>query len=335
MTKNALTKASRSCASLTAPKVRPIIQMDSDSALLANLRLGQHRFTGLLDQLHLAILLEDENRQVSFVNQAFLDLFNIGLSATEYASIPCEVSAAAAKEAFVEPELFLQSVEARLAEKRAVKGELFSLKDGRWLERHYYPIFIDSDYRGHVWVYTDVTDKIRMHRALKRQATTDLLTGLANRRRLEAELRRQLHIARRYERPLSLIIGDLDHFKQVNDRFGHNTGDQVLRAVAARLNGVKRIADFAGRWGGEEFLLILPETDLTAAMRLAERLRLSVASEPVSAGGLSVTMSFGVNQCSPDDDMQTAVAAADHWLYAAKDRGRNQVAACLPPTLAT
>ncbi|HMV35078.1 MAG TPA: diguanylate cyclase [Turneriella sp.] len=303
--------------------------METDSLLLAKLRMGQSRLTGLLDQLHLAILLEDENRQVSFVNQAFLDMFGIGLSATEFASIPCEVSAEAAKAAFADPEAFIAGVACRLAERRRVANEILALKDGRWLERNYYPIYIGQDYRGHVWVYSDVTEKVRMHRALKRQATTDTLTGLPNRRRLEADLRRQLQIARRYDRPLSLLLCDIDHFKLINDTHGHHAGDRALRTVAGRIQGLKRAADFAGRWGGEEFLLVLPETDLGAALRLAERLRQAVAGEPVTASGLRATMSIGVNQCSPQDDPETAVAAVDHWLYAAKAAGRNQVMSCL------
>lgn len=309
--------------------------MEMDSNLLASLRMGQSRLTGLLDQLHLAILLEDENRQVTFVNQAFLDLFGIGLSATEFASIPCEVSAEAAKGAFIDEAAFVAGVSQRLAEKKRVTNEILALKDGRWLERHYYPIFIDQDYRGHVWVYSDVTEKIRMHRALKRQATTDALTGLPNRRRLDADLRRQLQIARRYGRPLSLLLCDLDHFKRVNDEHGHHTGDRVLRTVAGRLQGLKRAADLAGRWGGEEFLVILPETGLEAAIAFAERLRRAIADEPVTVGGLHATLSIGANQCSPDDDPETAMAAADHWLYAAKAAGRNRVMSCLDPVSAS
>lgn len=160
------------------------------------------------------------------------------------------------------------------------------------------------------------------------------LTGLPNRRRLDADLRRQLQIASRYGRPLSLLLCDIDHFKRVNDEHGHHTGDTVLRTVASRLQGLKRAADIVGRWGGEEFLLILPETDPESAIAFAERLRRAVADEPVMVGGLRATMSIGANQCSPDDDPETAMAAADHWLYAAKAGGRNQVMSCLDPIAA-
>lgn len=307
--------------------------MYADAAFLTSLRLGQNRLTGVLDQLHLGILLEDENREVSFVNQAFLNMFGIGLSATEFASIPCEVSVNAAKEAFADPDAFLAGVTRRLAEKKRVTGEILELRDGRWLERHYYPIYVGQDYRGHAWIYTDVTEKIRMHRTLKRQATTDALTGLANRRRSEADLRRQLQIAHRYQRPLSVLLCDIDFFKSVNDRFGHHAGDEVLREVGSALLDLKRTADFAGRWGGEEFILILPETDLAQARVLAERLRLAIAARRMPVPGLTVTLSIGANQCSPEDDVVQALAAADQWLYAAKSGGRNRVACCLDGTV--
>lgn len=287
------------------------------------------RVTSALDALHLAVLVENEHRQVEFVNQAFLTLFTIPLNADEFAAIPCDVAALGAKAAFVDEQVFIDGIHECISGQKKVVNQLMQLKDGRWLERHYYPFFSGGEYRGHAWVYNDVSEKVRLVRALKRQANVDALTGLSNRRRIEADLHRQLQISRRYARPVSVLLCDIDFFKNINDTHGHTTGDRVLRIIGQKIMHMKRGADMAGRWGGEEFLVILPETDLAAALAFGERLRRAIAEHPMPIAGLSVTISAGVNQCNPEDEPVDSIAAADYWLYRAKASGRNCIASCL------
>jgi diguanylate cyclase (GGDEF)-like protein len=165
-------------------------------------------------------------------------------------------------------------------------------------------------------------------RRVASQATTDSLTGLANRRTLDEELVLEWRRADRVGDSLAFILLDLDDFKQVNDTHGHQAGDAVLRAVGQVLLGGVRQVDLAGRYGGEEFALILPETDLPGALKLAQRLRVALESTPVElAEGktLQVTASFGValkDQLGSADEL---VAVADEALYAAKRAGKNRV----------
>ena len=165
-------------------------------------------------------------------------------------------------------------------------------------------------------------------RRVASQATTDGLTGLANRRTLDEELVLEWRRADRVGESLAFILLDLDDFKQVNDTHGHPAGDAVLRAVGQVLLGGVRQVDLAGRYGGEEFALILPETDLPGAINLAERLRVALETTPVGlANGktLQVTASFGV---ALKDELASAdelVAVADEALYAAKRAGKNRV----------
>jgi diguanylate cyclase (GGDEF)-like protein len=165
-------------------------------------------------------------------------------------------------------------------------------------------------------------------RRVASQATTDSLTGLANRRTLDEELVLEWRRADRVGDSLAFVLLDLDDFKQVNDTHGHQAGDAVLRAVGEVLLGGVRQVDLAGRYGGEEFALILPETDLTGAIKLAERLRVALETTPVElAEGktLQVTASFGValkDELSSADEL---VAVADEALYAAKRAGKNRV----------
>lgn len=157
------------------------------------------------------------------------------------------------------------------------------------------------------------------------QALHDRLTGLYNRGKTEDRLSQEIARSARYGNSFSLILFDVDYFKQVNDRFGHNAGDDVLVEVAAQLRGNIRSADFVGRWGGEEFLVILPETDLDAGGAVAENLRLHIAQQtfPIPSG--TITVSAGVSAYLPGDSIQELVKRADAALYLAKEEGRNQV----------
>jgi len=173
-------------------------------------------------------------------------------------------------------------------------------------------------------------ENARLHRLVERQALVDGLTGLANRRSLEETLTTELARARRLGHELCLILADLDRFKQVNDRFGHPTGDEVLRVFAQALAGTVRAGDVAGRWGGEEFALILAGVGVEGGIELAERARRRTSTHPVTAPTgevVTVTASFGVAACSGSAGVDELIDAADSALYAAKRDGRDRVVA--------
>ncbi len=156
-----------------------------------------------------------------------------------------------------------------------------------------------------------------------RLANTDALTQIANRRKSSELLQAEMVRFARYARPFSLALIDVDHFKQVNDTLGHAFGDKILVAVAARIESMLREADTLGRWGGEEFLLLLPETDFDASMCNAEALCAHVAGAPV-VDQHSITVSCGVASAQPDDSVDALLARADAALYEAKRAGRNR-----------
>lgn len=163
---------------------------------------------------------------------------------------------------------------------------------------------------------------------LRSQVAIDFLTGCYNRRGFEEHLRVEISRARRYMHPLSMILVDLDHFKAMNDRFGHPVGDHALLSVGQLLRRTFRTSDRVCRYGGDEFALIFPETDRAEAVRLAERLRARISSTfPDDDMPEAITASLGV-AAFPEDagDAESLVLAADRALYQAKFRGRNQVA---------
>ena len=173
----------------------------------------------------------------------------------------------------------------------------------------------------------------RFTRALRDEALTDPLTGLPNRRALEARLHEELHRARRYRTPLACVMADLDHLKPINDALGHASGDQALQGMASVILGELRGTDFVARAGGDEFLLLLPHTSAGEALALAERVRRRLATLRVGRGeaGRPLGASFGVAQLGAEGDGQAMVEAADRALYAAKAAGRSAVRLAASP----
>lgn len=168
----------------------------------------------------------------------------------------------------------------------------------------------------------------RSHALLYQQAIRDPLTGLYNRRHMVELLSHEIDQAKRYGLPLSVVALDLDHFKAINDTFGHPVGDQVLGVAAQRMNFALRKVDRLARMGGEEFLVLCPRTDLEGARLIGERIRSGMESEsmPGLPGEALVTVSVGVAVLDPEaDDAETLLARADARLYEAKGLGRNRV----------
>jgi diguanylate cyclase (GGDEF)-like protein/PAS domain S-box-containing protein len=175
----------------------------------------------------------------------------------------------------------------------------------------------------------DISERRRMLDALRDQANLDYLTGLYNRRYFIERGTQELARATRYSKPLSLLMLDVDEFKQINDTRGHRAGDLTLRHLSRMLNETLRNIDLCGRLGGEEFAVLLPETDAPAAMETAERLRAAIANAavvPEDGPPIRYTVSIGVTAVGPEDsNIDTLLAQADYGLYAAKRSGRNRV----------
>ena len=173
---------------------------------------------------------------------------------------------------------------------------------------------------------------------LREQATKDFLTLMWNRSSILDTLTRELARGSREQRPVGVVLADLDHFKSVNDTFGHFAGDAVLREFARRMQSSIRVYDAIGRYGGEEFLIILPGCDEACTMRQAGRLRAALDSEPMSINEESrtITCSFGATSWRPgtEQDAEGLIRVADTALYMAKHRGRNCVV-YQPPTAVT
>ncbi|HXZ94801.1 MAG TPA: diguanylate cyclase [Dehalococcoidia bacterium] len=171
---------------------------------------------------------------------------------------------------------------------------------------------------------------------LEQLATLDSLTGLYNRRAILGKLRELINLANRYKEDFSLIMLDIDHFKKINDRYGHLAGDEVLEEIATLIHRNIRDTDIVGRYGGEEFIIILPKTNLSSAWVVAERLRSIIEKTELkdSAGNtFTITISQGLAGGERGEDAYSLISRADEALYKAKEKGRNCVQILLGPSL--
>lgn len=175
----------------------------------------------------------------------------------------------------------------------------------------------------HIYVLA-ITQRKRDNAEINLLATTDSLTGIANRREFMSVLMREIERAKRYGFPLSLAMYDLDHFKRVNDSFGHGVGDYVLQTVTGLMKESVRATDVVARWGGEEFMLLMPNSDMQAAQKVAEKLRLAIAEHHFDQVN-TLTVSLGVTGFDTQDDQNSLLKRVDDALYLAKENGRNRV----------
>lgn len=194
------------------------------------------------------------------------------------------------------------------------------------------PGFFNGEHASRLRAFADqvavAIENARLYAEVERLATLDELTGIANRRRLFELGQREFDRARRYGTPLAAVLVDLDWFKKINDTYGHNTGDRVLAGIASTINRNVRTIDLFGRYGGEEFVLLLPEADRSSALEVAERIRALVQDLrfPTARGALQVTISLGVAHLSAEmPSLAALIDRADQAMYAAKQAGRNRV----------
>lgn len=296
------------------------------------LRESEKKFRALLDQSLIGVVIVERER-FSYANQQFCNIF--GYDQSEISSLgPKDIIAAEDRHIAL----------SKISQADISKAEHFHYqvkglrKDQQVIELEIYSNLIYFGGQSlRVSLINDITERCHVQQELNKlqdllreQAVRDPLTGLFNRRHLEESLDQELTIALRQNHPVSIILSDLDHFKQINDQYGHQAGDMTLKTCAHVYQKLNRSTDITCRFGGEEFLIVLPKMSKTDAIKRAEKLRLSIEQTKIRIVGtdLSITASFGL-ATYPDDGTtsEEVIAAADSALYESKRRGRNQITA--------
>jgi diguanylate cyclase (GGDEF)-like protein/PAS domain S-box-containing protein len=307
-----------------------------EGALLENKRMtrslgeSEAKFRGLVSQSLVGIVIIQDGK-FSYSNARFDEIF--GYSAEEVHGLGPLDMAIEADRQMVADKLLLQ-----LANKAEHGDYVFRgrRRDGKQIDIECHASDMDvGEKLLLVSLFIDITERTQAQRAvhllqeqLREESTHDALTGLYNRRYLEESLGRVLALAEGNGHPVSVILADIDHFKSVNDRYGHLAGDEVLRACGAVMMSRVRGSDFSCRYGGEEFLLVMPKMTSAQAVERAEKLRTALAAVPIKHGedDIRVTASFGVATFPADGrTVDELVGTADHALYAAKAAGRDRV----------
>ncbi len=283
-----------------------------------------------LDESPDGILVVDSQNRIKTWNRRFRELWDIPEHIMEKNDGQAALEAVSGQ--VEDPEAFVRRIDElyrRLDEEES--GVRIQMKDGRVLKRYSRGLHgPQGDYWGRIWFYRDVTEQERMNEELLRMSRSDPLTGAANRRAFMEHLAEEFIRAKRYSHPLTVMMLDLDHFKQINDQYGHAAGDEALKGFVAAVTPELRSTDCLARMGGEEFALLLPETAMDAAHRLAERLRGAVAALSFNSENdtFSITVSIGLASLQETDSSPDHILNyADKALYVAKSEGRNRVRA--------
>lgn len=306
------------------------LDITARKALEAAQRVSKRQLEVVIEGLDLGLLLEDEQRRIIVVNQAFCDLFGLAASPESLTGMDCHEAAQSAKGLFKEADAFVTRIEELIAARRKQTRELLALTNGHFLERSYTPLFVADEYHGHLWVYRDVTRQHRQQAYWARQASTDPLTGLANRRSFDEAAGEVARTVQREEIEAALLMIDIDRFKAINDSLGHAEGDKGLKLLADTLRDNLRPGDLPCRTGGEEFMVIMPDMATPEAETVAWRLLRQIAEATIDAADLPFhfTVSIGVTRFRPHDaSVQAVTRRADAAMYQAKREGRNRVAA--------
>jgi len=274
----------------------------------------------ILENMPDGFLAVDKDRKIIRTNQSFVNMW--GILPEIIQSKSDERALQSVLDKLVDPDEFLNRVNSLYTNGNEKScAEEIALKDGRTFERNSIPLIgLDQKSYGRIWYFRDVTER-------KNLSIIDPLTKLHNRRSFQETINNEIHRANRYKHDLTLLIIDIDHFKRINDTYGHKYGDEVLKKIGKTFIKNTRKSDTVARYGGEEFTIIFPETNLEGAKDKGEIIRLAVRKthfQPSRGNIEKITISLGTSQYKPNENAHSLIQRADENLYRAKREGRDR-----------
>lgn len=302
-----------------------VAELQDRNRLMTN---EKNKYLTIFESLSIPIFIVDHDGKIENMNHAASNIFNTkSVPGSKYYTDKMEEIVLIEEFPWLAEIYndFLMSKEQKiLCEKSLdIKEQFFHVSFSRSLD-------ISGKYSGTIIIIEDISKRKKMEKELEKLATIDPLTGAKNRRSFLQFFELELERSKRYDHKLSLLILDIDHFKDINDTYGHDTGDKVLKLLVAEAHGILRGADMFGRWGGEEFIVLLPESNIHQASKVAERLRGNLSKIEVGSDSgalIRFTVSIGMTVVENKNDLlDDIVKKADKALYLAKNQGRNRVA---------
>lgn len=281
-----------------------------------------YRYNQILSTVMNPVAIVDKKRKFRTVNHSFLEFFNLPQDCLEILRLENIVM----KDDF--DAFFKGAFNKAFNGENAEFSEWVILNNGKkcFIKVAIHPLFnVDRAVSGIVLSSIDMTENKVLEEKLTKLSVTDPLTGIFNRNKMNEALTNEITRISRHYSDMSLMMFDIDHFKNVNDTYGHDVGDKVLKAVVKIADNIIRKTDTLARWGGEEFMILLPVTDLERGKMIAERIRVSIEHK-VFPEVRRVTCSFGVGQYNTNENMESFINRVDSALYEAKHSGRNRVA---------
>ncbi|MDR1229100.1 MAG: diguanylate cyclase [Azoarcus sp.] len=292
------------------------------------LEVAHSHLNAVVENFPGALVMEDTFGRIVLINQSIFELLGLPGNNDYILGRPIYQLMIFSSQVAEDSKAFMNRIEELRTAARPVFGEEIIFGDGRWIERDFIPIRLHDKLIGFLYIYRDISQKKRHARELWQLATSDPLTGIPNRRTFFEQIERERARLARYPGEAAILMIDIDHFKQINDTHGHAVGDVMLCHIVRQIRKLLREPDTLARLGGEEFALLLPETNQEGALGLAERVRKVLEETPLSHNGaqINVTASVGVTIMTPQDiNTDHALSRADRALYEAKRNGRNRV----------
>lgn len=277
-----------------------------------------------LEKLPWGVVVEDSHREIIFINATAAEFLGLSREAVVDFLGPRDKFWSLLREALVNEDAF------NLEDQNRLRGQYhdsnqeknLELKNGSYLSVAC--TALSEDGGSCAWYFCDKTKEMRLEAKFRLLSPVDSVTVLPNRMQILRDLEMQTEIAKRYMRPLTIFLCEIDHFNAFVEQWGQDEGDIILRDVSRLITQTKRSADIVGRWDRAQFLVLLPETDITHAQQFAERLRSLIASHGFREDFVNATISGGLHELSETDSAEASLAAAQDWLYEAKSAGRDR-----------
>ncbi|MEN8906360.1 MAG: GGDEF domain-containing protein [Clostridiales bacterium] len=293
--------------------------------MMENKSIEIKRFYEIFENIDCGILIRDTENKIVYLNSNLLKIYKISSEIKDFLYSDTDKVLNQIKRFVKDEDLYEKNIQKILSNKIISKGDTIELKNGRILKQTYIPINDNNEYIGDGIIYEDISQENYLQSKLIEMSIYDNLTKIYNRKKIKEEVIKYMDLAKRYNNKLALIIFDVDNFKKINDLYGQEISDNILIKISDLVSKRKRSVDIFGRWGGGEFILILPETDIDGIKIFADYLKTKIYEIILDEREGRITASFGVAVFNENEIADQFINRAYTALEESKNNGKNKV----------